>query len=243
MMTLEEFFEIDEKLVIFLTKEQRNKIHELVFNRYDRFLIKRNNIIVPYMLVNKKTYWYNINIDLTCKKIEFDKSITFRYIKEFDELFLCKVNDNHEKDVFDYNMVKGLIHAPIIKPIPKIITIAKMKKIRCMLIINKNKKYVIYKKNNEEYRVDCHNDDQFDWQIGFGLALSKCFGKQYKWQSARENFRHNIINEEDGKVKRVLDYESYSKWCIYEYYHNDTDEIKNLQNKVKEINELGKVDL
>lgn len=139
---------------------------------------------------------------------------------------------NHEQDVYDY-VVKGLMHNPIVK----------MEQIRCMLIINKDKKYVIYKKNNKEYRVDCHKDDEFNWQVGFGLALSKCFGKQYKWQRARENFRHNIINEDDGSVKRVLDYESYSKWCIYEYYHNDTDDMAKLVQKVKEINELGKVDL
>ncbi len=243
MMTLKEFGTSDKKLCIFLTKEEANKINKLVFNNIDCYLVQRNNFSkCPYLLINKKAYFCNLEIDIMNANDLFivseliDKLIFITEIKEFVELLENKAKDNHEKDVFDY-MIKGLINSP------KIIPIVKKEKIRCMLIINKDKKYVIYKINNEEYRVDCHNDDKFDWQIGFGLALSKSFGKNHKWQRARENFRHNIINEEDGKVKRVLDYESYSKWCIYEYYHNDTDEIKNLQNKVKEINELGKVDL
>lgn len=277
MMTLEEFGKSDKKLCIFLKREQANKINKLVFNNINCFLVQRDNYSNhPYLLLNPKAYFGNLerNImrasDLLIISELVDKNIPFRMIKEFDELYLCKIDDNHEKDVLDYNMVKGLIHSPIIKTVPNIFNIAKKKEIMdsfkhflngdklvfpklsiyeenkqtvCMLIINKDKKYVIYKINNKEYRVDCHKDDEFNWQIGFGLALSKCFGKQYKWQRARENFRHNIINEDDGSVKRVLDYESYSKWCIYEYYHNDTDEIKNLKNKVKEINELGKVDL
>lgn len=249
MMTLKEFGTSDEKLCIFLTKEEANRINKLVFNNICCFLFQRKCFSArPYLLLNRKAYFSNLEInimnadDLFIVSELIDKLIFITEIKEFVELFENKGKDNHEKDFFDYT-VKDLIHNNNFKPVPmKITTVVKIEP-RCMLIINKDKKYVIYKINNEEYRVDCHNDDQFDWQIGFGLALSKCFGKSHKWQRARENFRHNIINEEDGKVKRVLDYESYSKWCIYEYYHNDTDEIKNLQNKVKEINELGKVDL
>lgn len=244
MMTLEEFGTSDKKLCIFLTRKEANKINKLVFNDSKCYLVERRSCFStkPYLLLNKKAYFCNLekNIydacDLFIVSELIDTLIFITEIKEFVELLENKAKDNHEKDVFDY-MIKNLINSP------KIIPIVKIEQTRCMLIINKDKKYVIYKVNNKEYRVDCHNDDKFDWQIGFGLALSKCFGKNHKWQRARENFRHNIINEEDGKVKRVLDYESYSKWCIYEYYHNDTDEIKNLKNKVKEINELGKVDL
>lgn len=281
MMTLEEFGKSDKKLCIFLKREQANKINKLVFNRNDCFLLQRHDTYMelletPYMLLNKNAWFKNLenNLETMVKTYiineYMDQELNIFAIEEFNELLSSKVNDNHEKDVLDYNMVKGLIHSPIIKTVPNIFNIAKKKEImdsfkhflngdklvfpklsiyeenkqkRCMLIINKDKKYVIYKNNNKEYRVDCHKDDEFNWQIGFGLALSKCFGKQYKWQRARENFRHNIINEDDGSVKRVLDYESYSKWCIYEYYHNDTDEMAKLVHKVKEINELGKVDL
>ena len=244
MMTLEEFGTSDKKLCIFLTRKEANKINKLVFNDSKCYLVERRSCFStkPYLLLNKKAYFCNLekNImnanDLFIVSELIDTLIFITEIKEFVELLENKAKHNHEKDVFDY-MIKGLINSP------KIIPIVKMKQTICMLIINKNKKYVIYKINNTEYKVECHEDDEFNWQIGFGLALSKCFGKSHKWQRARENFRHNIINEEDGKVKRVLDYESYSKWCIYVYYHNDTDEIKNLQNKVKEINELGKVDL
>ena len=250
MMTLKEFGTSDKKLCIFLTRKEANKINKLVFNDSKCYLVERRSCFStkPYLLLNKKAYFCNLekNImnanDLFIVSELIDTLIFITEIKEFVELLENKAKDNHEKDVFDYmnkSLEKCLLNTKLLAT--AVIKIDKQP--RGMLIINKDKKYVIYKVNNKEYRVDCHNDDKFDWQIGFGLALSKCFGKSHKWQRARENFRHNIINEEDGKVKRVLDYESYSKWCIYEYYHNDTDEIKNLKNKVKEINELGKVDL
>lgn len=241
-MTLEEFGKSDKKLCIFLSKRIMDKIELLVCSSPYCFVLPRNGMYMefsetPYLLLNKKAWFENSenNLEKMCKKYMIDEyidqEISILGIKEFNELLLYKIDDNHEKDVFDYNMVKDLI------------TIAKMKiQTKCMLIINKDKKYVIYKVNNKECRVDCHNDDKFDWQIGFGLALSKFYGNQYKWQRARENFR-NTITDDNGSVKRVLDYESYSKWCIYEYYHNDTDDMANLVQRVKEINELGKVDL
>lgn len=254
MMTLEEFCKSDKKLCIFLSKHIKKKIEPLVLYRPDCFLLQRHDTYMelsetPYMLLNKNAWFKNLenNLETTAKTYiineYMDQELNIFAIEEFNELLSSKVNDNHEKDVADYmgkcfERIKNmnLLSYATIKN-------DKLPKQRDMLIINKDKKYVIYKVNNKEYRVDCHKDDEFNWQVGFGLALSKCFGKQYKWQRARENFRHNIINEDDGSVKRVLDYESYSKWCIYEYYHNDTDDMAKLVQKVKEINELGKVDL
>ena len=103
-----------------------------------------------------------------------------------------------------------------------------------MLIVNKEKKYVLLKLNGKEYRVDCHKEDEFDWQIGFGLALSQCYGRKSKWEDMREFYRNE---------NRKLNYKEYAKWCIVEYFKNDMIEINNLKNKIKEINEYGKVDL
>lgn len=236
MMTLEEFGTSDKKLCIFLTRKEANKINKLVFNDSKCYLVERRSCFStkPYLLLNKKAYFCNLekNImnanDLFIVSELIDTLIFITEIKEFVELLENKAKDNHEKDVFDY-MIKGLIHSP------KIIPIVKIEQTRCMLIINKNKKYVIYKINNEEYRVDCHNDDKFNWYIGFGLALSKAHGNLDKWKNAREYYRNPKTHK--------LDYKQYANWCIFEVYKNDMVKIKELSDKVKEINELGKVDL
>ena len=106
---------------------------------------------------------------------------------------------------------------------------------KTMLIINSNKRYVLFKVGDKEYKVICHEDDKFNWFTGFGLALSKRFGNEEKWKNAREYFRN--------KKTRTLDYKNYAQWCVFEYFNNDTLKIKELQEKVKEINEYGKVDL
>ena len=140
----------------------------------------------------------------------------------FDWELVATRKENHEKDVFDYQFLGQRFFQ-----IPK--------SPKEMLIINNNKKYVSYKINSNEYKVECHKDDKFNWFIGFGLALSKCYGNQEKWKNAREYFRNN--------KKRVLDYKEYARWCVFEYFENDTIKLKEIQTKVKEINEYGKVDL
>lgn len=103
-----------------------------------------------------------------------------------------------------------------------------------MLIVCKDKKYVMLKYNNEEVKIQCHEQDEFDWKIGFGLALSKMFGASRNHKSAREYFRDNETHK--------LNYKEYAKWCIYDIYDNLND-FKVIEDKVKEIEENGKVDL
>ena len=109
------------------------------------------------------------------------------------------------------------------------------RKFNNMLIVCKNKKYVLLKYDGNEYKVQCHEQDKFDWRIGFGLALSQIYGKKSKWKEHREYYRNN--------KKRKLDYKKYALWCINEFYHNDMFDINNLEYRIKEINENGKVDL
>ena len=139
-----------------------------------------------------------------------------------DEILEKHTKENHEKDVFDYLLLGEKIFS-------------KHKSPKEMLIINNNKKYVSYKIDNKEYKVECHKDDKFNWFTGFGLALSKCYGNQKKLKNAREYFRNQKTHK--------LDYKNYAQWCVFEHYCNDLVKVKEIQTKVKEINEYGKVDL
>lgn len=147
--------------------------------------------------------------------------------------------ENHEQDVFEY--MKQLIDKRKLNYEPFDFTLLGQMffpippKFKDMLIVCKEKKYVLLKLCGEEYRVNCHEDDKFNWLIGFGLALSKAFGNNKKWKNAREYFRNSKT--------RKLDYKKYAEWCVFEYYGNDLSQVKELQNKIKEINEYGKVDL
>lgn len=183
-------------------------------------------------IVLKPNHDFNIN--------NFTKIVKLNN-KEFELVSTKK--ENHEKDVFDY-MNKSFDSCKLD------IKILKTGKIKLdnlggttfglksvnkdMLIVNKEKKYVLLKLCGKEFKVSCHKDDKFNWFTGFGLALSKCYGNQEKWENAREFFRNK---------KRVLDYKEYAKWCVFEYFENDTIKLKEIQTKVKEINEYGKVDL
>lgn len=102
-----------------------------------------------------------------------------------------------------------------------------------MLIICKEKRYVMIKYCGAEYKVKCHINDEFDWEIGFGLALSRLYEKTEDYKFAKKYFTND-----NGE----LDYKEYAKWCIYENYPDLSDYVK-LKEKVKEINGNGKVDL
>ena len=108
------------------------------------------------------------------------------------------------------------------------------KKYHNMLIVCKENKYVLLKYDGYEIKIECNEKDKFDWRIGFGLALSKMFGNQPKWKEHREFYRNK---------KRLLDYKQYALWCVMEYFENDMIRLNKLGNKIKEINENGKVDL
>ena len=182
-----------------------------------------------------------LKVEIMGAKKETNKNpiITLRANHDFNIVRFMNINDdfnwelvatrkeNHEQDMFDY----GFNH---------LITLDKMfltipKSPKDMLIVNKEKKYVLLKLCGKEFKVECHKDDKFEWLIGFGLALSKFYGNWNKSKNAREYYR----NPKTHKLK----YKEYAKWCVCEFFMNDITKIGNLQNKVKEINEYGKVDL
>lgn len=249
-MKLENFLKSGSRLAIILKKVQKEKlilelerqgVYKLVYNK---FIIERIcSIEYPYIFINGVVY-KNEPIErlrkLTLGQLEIISNIELIRFNDIDEF---KEQENHEKDVFDY-MNKSFDSCILDTKLLKMGTF-KLENLggtmyglksvtKDMLIVNKEKKYVLLKFNGKEYRVDCHEEDKFNWEIGFGLALSKAFGKQCKWEEIREFYRNK---------NRKLNYKEYAKWCIIEYFRNDVIEINNLKNKVKEINEYGKVDL
>lgn len=104
-----------------------------------------------------------------------------------------------------------------------------------MLNVNNVKKYVLLKFDGEESKIICNEEDKFNWQIGFGLAISHIFSKHsYNMRRAREYYRNS---------KGVLDYKKYAHWCILYFVNFSMDTLVSIENDVKEIKEYGKVDL
>lgn len=103
------------------------------------------------------------------------------------------------------------------------------------LFVDKVKKTVVFKKNEEVYKVKCDEEDKFDWKIGFGLALSHCYGDQLHWKETREHMRN--------KKTHKLDYKRYAKWCVIEYFKNNVILIDLIDEQVKKIKTYGKVEL
>lgn len=102
-----------------------------------------------------------------------------------------------------------------------------------MLIVCKEKKYVLLKYLGKEIKIKCHPSDKFNWEIGFGLALSRIYQKNQDYIFAKKYFTN---------AKGKLNYKEYAKWCIYENYP-DLKDYADIKEKVKKINENGKVDL
>ena len=89
--------------------------------------------------------------------------------------------------------------------------------------INKEKKCVFLQLGSKKINIKCHEEDEFDWKIGLGLAISK-LNDNVKYKSHREFFRDKETN--------LLDVKKYSDWVITEYYDNDMYEIEELENRV-----------
>lgn len=187
---------------------------------------------------------YNLLASGLIRKAGEHGDITFQPLKSVEDVETINVSETFnvggsfqgkiKKDIFPTNNTKEVVIVPFNFDMLSICR-KKPTKSNNMLIINKEKKYVLFKYLGEEYKVECHEKDKFNWFIGFGLALSQRYGDLKKWKNAREYFRNSKT--------RKLDYKNYAQWCVYQFYENDLTKVKELQNKVKEINEYGKVDL
>lgn len=87
-------------------------------------------------------------------------------------------------------------------------TIQELKEKGCEVYVNKEKYTVTLKMFNEAITIHCHKDDKFDWEIGFGLALSKTCSTP----------KHKMMREMLRDKNRKLDYKNYAKWCIIEFF-------------------------
>lgn len=93
-------------------------------------------------------------------------------------------------------------------------------------LINKEKKTLFLQYYKQKIVIKCHEEDDFNWKIGLGLALSnanainerKAKWHRDKWFRTKENHK--------------LDYEAYSNWVLVEYYKNDMEDLYNLEQRV-----------
>lgn len=193
------------------TPEKANILFALLKKSYVRWHITSD------IVESTHTLWY-VNKNATCYILK-DGKLSFTTV---EYCIQCNYEIIGLNDIKDFSILK--------KEDTRL-----TKKFNNMLIICKEKKYVLLKRDNYEVKLQCHEEDKFDWRIGFGLALSQVFGKKPKWKEHREYYRNN--------KKRKLNYKEYALWCINEFYHNDMFDINNLECRIKKINENGKVDL
>ena len=150
--------------------------------------------------------------------------------------------ENHEEDVALYMSSVGGITFNKVPPIKEIksvqeiempynllasgVVISRAKSYQRRFLINKEKRTLFLEYYSTKVVVKCHEEDEFDWKIGLGLALSNA----------------NAINERKSKWHRdkwfrtkenhKLDYKAYSNWVLVEYYKNDMEDLCNLEQRV-----------
>lgn len=103
------------------------------------------------------------------------------------------------------------------------------------VVICTSKKYVIYGKE----KVQCHEQDEFDWKIGLGLAISHSTNSDFK-RDAKINindYRYKVI-EKDSKGKilntyKEFDYKEYANKILKKYL---TLAHQNYESFVKAVN-------
>lgn len=216
-MTVKEFFETNGgNLCIHCDTERKankllKKFHELGecwlsgksyldYNRYDEY--------------GEDTVYFNDNIYGSLCWARRNAKV----IIEFDEL--DDFEENHEKDVFDYQFLGQMVF-----PIPKI---------QSRFTINKEKKCVFLQLDNKKINVKCADEDKFDWKIGLGLAISK-LRDNAKLKAHREFFRYNKTHK--------LDIKKYANWILSEFYHNDMIDLHNLELRVENAKDKEFIDL
>ena len=114
------------------------------------------------------------------------------------------------------------------------------------LIICSSKKYVGLKTKNTFYRKECHKDDEFDWKIGLGLAISQ-FASDEHWKKKINvninNYRNTVIEKENGKVintYKELDYVAYATIVLKRFLNIIGVDYKDFTNRVDEALKVKK---
>ena len=104
-------------------------------------------------------------------------------------------------------------------------------------LINKGKRTLVLLYHNEKIVIKPHEEDKFDWKIGLGLALSNANAININKAKAHRNiwFRN--------KKTHKLDYKKYANWVLTEYYHNDMEDLYNLEQRVKKAKDKEFIEL
>ena len=104
-------------------------------------------------------------------------------------------------------------------------------------LINKEKRVVFLQYYFTKIVVKCHEEDNFDWKIGLGLALSNANAINVNKAKAHRNiwFRN--------KKTHKLDYKKYANWVLTEYYRNDMEDLYNLEQRVKQAKDKEFIEL
>ena len=100
-----------------------------------------------------------------------------------------------------------------------------------IFFVNEKKKTVVLVVDYGEdvkkdtYVVKCHAQDTFDLITGIGLAISQCYAGSKKHSAMRELLRNS---------KRRLDYKTYAKWCVLDFFEYNFDYDKFINNHLYE---------
>lgn len=119
------------------------------------------------------------------------------------------------------NFIDGLYYFLELRPLPK----PEKKKVEKLYFftINFEKKCLFLKLyEHEKITIYCHEEDEFNWKIGLGIAISKL----------RNNAKH-IAHRKFFRTNGKLDLEAYTTWVIREFYNNDMYDMSNVEKRVE----------
>lgn len=180
--------------------------------------------------------WYKVVFMFDSKS---NKKIS-NFIKRLKDFDIEMENENYSKDTIKYIEVdtieskakfcekkKITFYAPIID----VNFIYDVKSDTIDVYANEEKKTMVLKFYDEKYVIKCDEDDNFDYEIGLGLLISKLKSNNKRLVFMRELLRNK---------KRQLDYKKYSKYVLFEFFNYRKDKIEDV---LKQLKENGKVEL
>ena len=93
-------------------------------------------------------------------------------------------------------------------------------------LINKEKRTVFLQYYDTKVSIKCHEDDEFDWKVGLGLAISKANAINPKKAQVHRNIWFRDKETHKLKVKE------YANWVLNVFYNNDMEDLHLLEERV-----------
>ena len=100
------------------------------------------------------------------------------------------------------------------------------KKKHLRFLINKEKRTVFLQYYDTKVSIKCREEDEFDWKIGLGLALSKANAINHKKAQVHRNIWFRDKETHKLKVKE------YANWVLNVFYNNDMEDLHLLEERV-----------